>query len=410
MLIIALFEIRKLLTVVLLVLATLTSYSYHAPYSISIEESILLKDTVLSKSINRKDGKNKWQKKQWRKANTARFAFYMSPRSKKVIRMMNLARLYGDDFARIYIEPIELKSAYEKSLYKTLVNMDARKALRPSFGLHMAALSHSVISGFTGRIGHQGFKKRVTLFSPLSLSNSSSENCEYGSDNAVDITLNLLIDRGVPGLGHRRSILSKQFYRTGASSFFHSRYGTNSVTDFSGAGFRDLIFRVKPDRQYIGLELSTSQISDLPFFNAGFTYLLNHQKTAVAKITAQYKFELFQNGLHGAELEMAQGIMSGITGNFMFGVNVQTYFPVDQFTLYLQPKLTWFLPLNLFRDGALYQIGYFEHPALYQLSYGYNFGVCNATIPTIYKHQVTISRYINLYGKDNTRRKRKRRK
>jgi len=401
-------EISKFLTVAIIILITLPSYSFYVSDTISIQDSILAKDSIFFKNINRKDGKNKWQKKQWRKANTARFAFYMSPRSKKVIRIMNLARLYGDDFARIYIEPIEKKSGYEKSLIKTLESQDDKKVLRPSFGLYMAALCHSWMSGFTGRTGHQGLETRIALFSPLSFSTYIGENCDYGNYKALDITLSLLIDKGVPGLGHRKNILSEDFYRTGVSSFFHIGYGTNSVADFSGPNFRDLICRLKPERQYFGLELSIAQISNRPFLNAGVTYLMNHQETAVAKITAQYKYGLFQNGLQGIELEMARGFMLGLKGNFLFGINTQTYFPIDKFNLFLQPKLTWFLPLNIFRGGFLYEIGNFEHPALYEISYGYNLGVYNATIQSVYKHQVTISRYVNLFGKNNTKIKRQR--
>ena len=108
---------------------------------------------------------------------------------------MNLARLYGDDFAQIYIEPIERKSGYEKSLIKSLVRQDVKKVLRPSFGLHMAALVHSWASGITGRTGHQGLETRIALFSPLSFSSSFGENCDYGSYKALDITLSLLIDK-----------------------------------------------------------------------------------------------------------------------------------------------------------------------------------------------------------------------
>jgi uncharacterized protein YkwD len=404
------FVVRKFLAIVLLVLATLPSYSFNVSDSIRTQKPVLSPDSIVSKASNRKDCKEQWERKQWRKANTARFAFYMSPRSRKVIQMMNLARLYGHDFAEIYIEPIETKSGYEKSLIKTLNKQDAKHVLRPSFGLHIAALYHSWISGITGKTGHQGLEVRLALSSPLSFSSAVGENCDYGSYKALDITLSLLIDKGVPSLGHRKNILSEDFYRAGVSSFFHTAYRTNSVTDFSGPNFRDLIYRLKPDRQFLGLELSTSQISKHPFLNLGLSYLVNHQETAIAKITAQYKYGLFQTRLQGAELEMARGFMLGLKGNFMVGINAQTYFPADEFNLYLQPKLIWFLPLNLFRAGYLYELGSFEHPALYQLSYGYNFGIHHATIPNIYKHQVTVSRYINLFGKDNTKKGRKRKR
>ena len=91
---------------------------------------------------------------------------------------------------------------------------------------------------------------------------------------------------------------------------------------------------------------------------------------------AGYKFGIVHNGLHGVDLELGHGHSMGLAG-WLLGVNIQSYFPTGNFNLYVQPKLSVFLPLNLFSSGYLWQLGEMERPAIYQLSYGYNFQVTN---------------------------------
>ena len=341
-----------------------------------------------------KNSKSEWNKKEWRKANTARFAFYMSRRSKNVIRFMNLARINGPEFARIYVETRKGKTDYERTLIRTLNRQKPKPLIRPSFGLKLAAMSHSYASGMSGGTGHYGFNFRLKLFSPLN-AYFTGENCEYGSKQALDIAVNLLVDFGVPGLGHRKNILDENFVRAGVSSFYHSQYRTNSVTDFSGPNMRDLLFHVKPDQQFIGIDLGIGQISDKPFADIGISYLICHMETKFVKLDAGYKFGILHNGLHGLDLEFGHGQLAGFAG-WLLGVNLQSYFPAEQFNLYIQPKLSMFMPLNLFDSGYLWQFGEMERPAIYQLSYGYNFKITNGSVADIYKHQITLSRFINI--------------
>ena len=207
--------------------------------------------------------------------------------------------------------------------------------------------------------------------------------------------MNLLVDFGVHGLGHRKNILDENFVRAGVSSFYHSQYSTNSVTDFSGPNMRDLLFHIKPDQQFIGIDLGIGQISDRPFADIGLSYLICHMETKFVKVDAGYKFGILHNGLHGVDVELGHGHSMGLAG-WLLGVNIQSYFPTGNFNLYVQPKLSVFLPLNLFSSGYLWQLGEMERPAIYQLSYGYNFQVTNTTATGIYKHQVTLSRFINM--------------
>jgi uncharacterized protein YkwD len=59
-----------------------------------------------------------------------------------------------------------------------------------------------------------------------------TECCDYGNDNAVDILLNLLVDDGIPGVGHRLICLSNSYTKIGISIQPHKVYEVNTVMDF----------------------------------------------------------------------------------------------------------------------------------------------------------------------------------
>jgi hypothetical protein len=57
------------------------------------------------------------------------------------------------------------------------------------------------------------------------------ECCDYGHNDALEIVLSLLIDEGIPSLGHRDVCLSN-YVKLGVAIQPHKRYGTNTVLDF----------------------------------------------------------------------------------------------------------------------------------------------------------------------------------
>jgi uncharacterized protein YkwD len=58
------------------------------------------------------------------------------------------------------------------------------------------------------------------------------ENCSYGYDQAIDIVISLLIDEGVPDMGHRKNTLNDQFNSVGVAIRPHKEYRVNCVIDF----------------------------------------------------------------------------------------------------------------------------------------------------------------------------------
>jgi uncharacterized protein YkwD len=176
---------------------------------------------------------NRWDSLVIAKANTAIDEDYMTSEEKLVILITNLARadgpLFSETFLNTYLEGEE-KNKYTRSLYKELKSIKNFQPLYPEKDLFKAAEGHAVKSGKNGQVGHQGFDAR---FKPLMKKyNSVAENCAYGFDQALDNVLQLLIDEGVPSLGHRVNILNSEFNSIGVSIQPHKGYRFNCVMDF----------------------------------------------------------------------------------------------------------------------------------------------------------------------------------
>ena len=183
------------------------------------------------------------ERKTIRKNNTAKFSFFMRKKSRRFILLMNLCRTngplfvkyaginYGDEFAG-----------------KKIITQFARKKpnddiplLRPSVGLYLTSAVHSFFTGIKGTEGHKSLDLRILLFmnfNTLLPGVTRGENCEYGGKNEIESLVNLL---GSPA--HRANILRRNFMRVGVSRFLHLRYGTNTVSAFSGPKLVDFIFR-----------------------------------------------------------------------------------------------------------------------------------------------------------------------
>jgi uncharacterized protein YkwD len=98
--------------------------------------------------------------------------------------------------------------------------------LYPDNACFISAKSHAYQSGITGYVGHE----RKTPGSK-SKEHFNGECCEYGHSDPLDIVLSLLIDVGIPSLGHRVVCLG-DYAKLGVSLQPHKRYSINTVLDF----------------------------------------------------------------------------------------------------------------------------------------------------------------------------------
>lgn len=179
-------------------------------------------------------------------ADTAANVGYLTEEEKKVILFTNLARLDGkrfaDDFGEKYIEITGLASSnsYVISFYNDLSSVKNLQMLETAQALCEAAAYHAEDMGRNGITGHDSsdgtsFGDRIKRFFPEA--GYWSENCSYGSYNniAIVVVMQLLIDKDVPSLGHRKNILNEEMTHVGVAIRAHqTNYKYNCVQEFAG--------------------------------------------------------------------------------------------------------------------------------------------------------------------------------
>ena len=149
---------------------------------------------------------------------------YMSEQERAVIQQLNIARMYPKWYLYFYLKNPQTEN--EKSLYKTMMIMKSIPSpLVPCKACYESALCHAKTSGEKGYVGHD---RQVSTCKQT----FNGECCEYGSTQAKDIILNLLIDEDVPSLGHRIICLTESYTQIGISTQPHSTYRFNTVLDF----------------------------------------------------------------------------------------------------------------------------------------------------------------------------------
>ena len=178
---------------------------------------------------------NVWNDIKYSKCNTALNAAYLSKDEKDVIYILNLIRSNPALFAKTVLNKypafsgngyLAEDSFYFISLVKTLEKMEPLNILTPDKDCFESAKCHAYSSGIKGYVGHvrkTNECKTKTRF--------NGECCDYGHSDPLDIILSLLIDEGIPSLGHRMVCLSS-YAKVGVSIQPHIKYGQNAVLDF----------------------------------------------------------------------------------------------------------------------------------------------------------------------------------
>jgi uncharacterized protein YkwD len=174
-----------------------------------------------------------WNKDVYLNLNTARDSNYLTGMEKDVIWILNMVRRDPQLFLRtvmlnpkseFYQNP-KYRNSYYTSLVKDLQKLKPnRKPLYPNQKLYLSAFCHALNSGKEGYVGHDRKWGCKTSF--------RGECCSYGFDDALDIIMQLLIDDGVPSLGHRSICLSTTYDELGVSIQPHIAYSYNAVLDF----------------------------------------------------------------------------------------------------------------------------------------------------------------------------------
>ncbi|HZL10014.1 MAG TPA: CAP domain-containing protein [Prolixibacteraceae bacterium] len=197
------------------------------------------------------------EEKPWpAELNTARNTVYLNQLERDVILELNKVRSNPKRFAEEYME--ELRTAFEGKIYiypgqgrvksqegilpleeciKILKKTAPLPILKPAEGLAKAAaelMKDQQKHGGTGHISRKGAnpQKRIEKYGDWNI--CSAEDITYGSFEARQIVISLLIDDGVPDRGHRKNVLNACTRFAGVSNGSHPTYRTMCVIDYAG--------------------------------------------------------------------------------------------------------------------------------------------------------------------------------
>ena len=114
-------------------------------------------------------------------------------------------------------------------------------ALGWSQGLAEAAADLARDEGQTGEVGHTGSRSgdmRQRIERHGEWAGRIAENVGYGPETARLMVMQLIIDDGVAGRGHRGNVYRRDFAVAGVACGAHPVYRVMCVTDFA-SGYRD---------------------------------------------------------------------------------------------------------------------------------------------------------------------------
>jgi len=198
---------------------------------------------------------NSWSKAELQKANTAGDAKYLTGEEKDMIIYMNLVRMDGKKFFNTYFQEfvdrhnqrmlqysnynqvkISRTDRYYKSLEKDLKDIKNLPQFWPDEAMSWVAKQHAKDMNSRNYAAHTSkdgrtVRDRIGTMYPRK---ACGENLAFGYASGLDNICMLLLDKGVPDLGHRKAILdtSYQFNFVGVSIQPHKGYKYCSVTDF----------------------------------------------------------------------------------------------------------------------------------------------------------------------------------
>jgi uncharacterized protein YkwD len=162
---------------------------------------------------------------------------------------INLARTQPQAYARALEEAADrsrASGAYDDpAAFEEAVDFLRRQRALPPLGadraLEDAALSHANRQGREGGFGHQGpagetLGERLRRHGAFAM--LMAEDISYGYASPREVVLQLIVDSGVPGRGHRGNIFNPAFREAGVACAPHRLYGAMCVVDFTGTLMR----------------------------------------------------------------------------------------------------------------------------------------------------------------------------
>lgn len=201
--------------------------------------------------------KNKWSDEELIRANTAKDIDYLSEEEKNIIFYMNLMRIDGEKFFNTCLQDFvkdhnqrmlqysnykELKintyDRYYRGLQQDLKNVKNLGLYYPNETLTYVSLQHGKDMNRKNIAGHnssdgRSMYDRISKYYP---NRSMAENLAFGFAKGLDNVCMLLLDKGVPDLGHRKNMLNtkNKLNIVGVSIQRHPAYKYSATIDFVG--------------------------------------------------------------------------------------------------------------------------------------------------------------------------------
>jgi len=201
--------------------------------------------------------KESWSKRELDSANTAKHVDYLSQEEKNIIFYMNLMRLDGTKFFNTYFQDfvrdhnkrmqrysnykdlkINTYDSYYRGLREDLKKVKNYALYYPDETLTFVALSHGKDMNRRNLAEHvssdgRSMHDRIAKYYP---NRAMAENLAFGFAKGLDNVCMLLLDKGVPDLGHRKNMLNTSYglNTVGVSIQPHPTYTYSATIDFVG--------------------------------------------------------------------------------------------------------------------------------------------------------------------------------
>lgn len=196
-----------------------------------------------------------WTPEELENANTAKNTSYLNEEEKKIIFYMNLARTDGQKFFNTYFQDfveaynvdmqqyrnyddlkVNRKNKYYRGLEKDLKTVKGLTLLSPDETLTWISQQHAKDMKKHNLAGHnssdgRSVSDRIWKYYP---GRAVSENLAFGFSKGLANVCMLLLDKNVPDLGHRKTILGTSYNLSlvGVNISTHPGYKYCAVIDF----------------------------------------------------------------------------------------------------------------------------------------------------------------------------------
>ncbi len=185
--------------------------------------------------------------------NTGASAGYLNDDEKNLILAMNLIRYDPPKYSRMYIYPklqyfsgtafnfpgrttLRTKEGLEavRELYLELLKAESMPIFYPSRGMCRASRDHAIYMKNTGATSHQGqggMSDRVSKYGQWV--SGLAENLQWGTSNAHDAIVSLMVDDGIKSRGHRRNMMNPSYTKVGVAVEEHPRWRISYVINYA---------------------------------------------------------------------------------------------------------------------------------------------------------------------------------